>query len=230
MIFLDIFRGLQEHGVRYLVVGGLAMNLHGIPRMTADVDLYVDLEKANANRFLAAVKALGFVPGVPVSAESFADPEARDTWRREKNMLVMGFVNPSRPAIGLDAFVFEPVPFGPAYERRKRVREEKTGERRRRGAGDPGGVQGGPHCDEAGHRAAPGCIRREYPSAHSGGGRLKRQPGGYEYDVDDEQIRQWEAVPVEERLRWLEDANEFLFLAQDPETRAIWQAVRRGER
>jgi len=59
---------------------------------------------------------------------------------------------------------------------------------------------------------------------------LKRQPGGYEYDVDDEQIRQWEAVPVEERLRWLEDANEFLFLAQDPETRAIWQAVRRGER
>lgn len=124
MIYLDIFRGLQEEGVRYLVVGGLAMNLHGIPRMTADVDLYVDLEKANANRFLAAVKALGFVPGIPVPAESFADPEARDTWRREKNMLVMGFVNPSRPAIGVDVFVFEPVPFGPAYERRKRVSVE----------------------------------------------------------------------------------------------------------
>src|SRR3989304_1640009 len=89
MIFLDIFRGLQEHGVRYLVVGGLAMSLHGIPRMTADVDLYVDLEKANANRFLAAVKALGFVPGVPVSAECFADPEAGGSWGREKNMLVM---------------------------------------------------------------------------------------------------------------------------------------------
>ena len=28
----------------------------------------------------------------------------------------------------------------------------------------------------------------------------------------------------------VEDANEFLLLAQDPETRAIWQAVRRGER
>jgi len=121
VIYLEIFRRLQEEGIRYLVVGGLAMNLHGIPRMTADVDLFVDLEKANANRFLAAMKALGFVPGVPVPAESFADPEARDTWRREKNMLVMGFVNPSRPAIGLDVFVFEPVPFGPAYERRKRV-------------------------------------------------------------------------------------------------------------
>jgi hypothetical protein len=59
---------------------------------------------------------------------------------------------------------------------------------------------------------------------------LKRQPGGYEYDVADEQIRRWEAVPVEERLRWLEEVNEFLYLAQDAETRARWQAVRRGER
>lgn len=116
---------MQEEGVRYLVVGGLAMNLHGIPGMTADVDLYVDLEKANASRFLAAMKDLGFVPGVPVPAESFADPETRNSWRHEKNMPVMGFVNPSRPAIGLDVFVFEPVPFGPACERRKRVRVEE---------------------------------------------------------------------------------------------------------
>jgi len=54
--------------------------------------------------------------------------------------------------------------------------------------------------------------------------------GGYEYDVTDEQIRQWEALSVEERLRWLEEANEFLYLAQDEETRAYWHAVRRGER
>jgi hypothetical protein len=59
---------------------------------------------------------------------------------------------------------------------------------------------------------------------------LKRRPGGYEYDVTDERIRQWEAVPVEERLRWLEEVNEFLYIAQDAETRARWQAVRRGER
>jgi hypothetical protein len=59
---------------------------------------------------------------------------------------------------------------------------------------------------------------------------LKRQPGGFEYFVTDEQIRQWEKVPVLERLRWLEEANEFLYQAQDAKTRARWQAVRRGER
>ena len=59
---------------------------------------------------------------------------------------------------------------------------------------------------------------------------MNRQPGGYEYDVSDEQIRRWETVPVVERLRWLEEANEFLYQAQDAETRERWQAVRRGER
>jgi len=58
---------------------------------------------------------------------------------------------------------------------------------------------------------------------------LKRQPGGYEYYVTDEQIRRWETVPVVERLRWLEEANEFLYQAQDAKTRARWQAIRRGE-
>jgi hypothetical protein len=157
--------------------------------MTADIDLYVDLEKVNASRFLAAMKALGFVPGVPVPAESFADPEARDTWRREKNMLVMGFVNPSRPVIGLDVFVFEPVPFGPAYERRKRVSVE----------------------NEA--LEIPVASREDLIAMKEG-----------------TQIRRWETVPVMERLRWLEEANEFLYQAQDAETRARWQAIRRGER
>lgn len=51
---------------------------------------------------------------------------------------------------------------------------------------------------------------------------------GIRYFVSAEQIREWEKVPVEERLRWLEEANEFLYSVQDPETRKIWEAYRRG--
>jgi hypothetical protein len=39
MFYLDLFRSLNDHQVRYLLVGGLAMNLHGVPRMTMDVNL-----------------------------------------------------------------------------------------------------------------------------------------------------------------------------------------------
>ena len=39
MFYLDLFRALDKHRVNYVLVGGLAMNLHGVPRMTMDVDL-----------------------------------------------------------------------------------------------------------------------------------------------------------------------------------------------
>ena len=45
----------------------------------------------------------------------------------------------------------------------------------------------------------------------------------------DEAIERWLEVPPAERLRWLEEANRFLYLAQPPETRRVWLAYRRGE-
>jgi hypothetical protein len=56
------------------------------------------------------------------------------------------------------------------------------------------------------------------------------RPGGVRHHVTEEQIRDWEKVPVEERLRWLEEAAEFLLLVQDERTRAVWEEFRRGER
>ncbi len=44
MFYLEVFRALEEHKVRYLLVGGLAMNLHGVPRMTMDIDLVIALD------------------------------------------------------------------------------------------------------------------------------------------------------------------------------------------
>ena len=58
---------------------------------------------------------------------------------------------------------------------------------------------------------------------------LGEPAGGFGYEVTDEQLRAWSALPVEERLRWLEEANEFLYRVQDPETRSRWEAIRRGE-
>ena len=39
MFYVELFRRLEEAGVRYLVVGGVAVNLHGVNRLTHDVDL-----------------------------------------------------------------------------------------------------------------------------------------------------------------------------------------------
>lgn len=54
--FEDMLRLLQKHGVRYLIIGGLAFIYHAKPRYTKDMDLWVDPERENvrlANRALA---------------------------------------------------------------------------------------------------------------------------------------------------------------------------------
>jgi predicted nucleotidyltransferase len=67
----SIFRALAENGVRYLVVGGVAVNVHGYQRATQDLDLVVQLDRDNVLRALEALESL---PGTTVdifAAEPF---------------------------------------------------------------------------------------------------------------------------------------------------------------
>jgi hypothetical protein len=78
---------LNAAGVRYLVVGGLAVNAHGYLRTTVDLDLVVQLHPENVVRGLNALEGIGYKPRIPVTAEQFADQSLRDSWREEKGIL-----------------------------------------------------------------------------------------------------------------------------------------------
>lgn len=115
MYYEDIFKALKEKRVRYLVVGGIAMSLYGHPHSTADLDIMIDLTKANIDRFISAVESLGFKPKAPVSLESFADPQMREAWASEKNMIVLCLYNPKEPLEEVDIFIKNPIDFKKAY-------------------------------------------------------------------------------------------------------------------
>jgi Nucleotidyltransferase of unknown function (DUF6036) len=51
----DVFASLQRHEVRYVVIGGIAAVLHGVPRATFDLDLLIDANPDNAQRLLDAL-------------------------------------------------------------------------------------------------------------------------------------------------------------------------------
>ena len=71
------FSGLQKAGVDCVVAGAVALNLHGVPRMTYDLDLVVGPEEDN---FLRAVRQLfkwGYTCDPPRKAEEAARPEVR---------------------------------------------------------------------------------------------------------------------------------------------------------
>ena len=55
----DVFKSFQQHDVRYLVIGGVAAILHGVNRMTADVDVLIEATPGNAAAALDALRELG---------------------------------------------------------------------------------------------------------------------------------------------------------------------------
>ena len=114
----EIFRALDDAEVRYLVVGGVAVVLHGYPRFTADLDLVVELTASNASAAIAALQTLGYRPRAPVRAEDFADEDVRASWREEKGLTVFSLWSPSYPGTEVDLFVEEPFDFGEAWSRR----------------------------------------------------------------------------------------------------------------
>ncbi|MCC6215342.1 MAG: nucleotidyltransferase family protein [Polyangiaceae bacterium] len=116
-----ILHALEASGVRYIVVGGVAVVLHGHLRTTADLDLVIDLEPANARRAIDALAGLGFRPRAPVAAEDFAQPEVRRAWIEEQGLQVFSLWNPSAQEFEVDVFASEPFEFDPAWRRAERV-------------------------------------------------------------------------------------------------------------
>lgn len=110
-LYQPLFNALNDARVQYVVVGGLATVLHGYARMTADVDLVVNLEQMEAEKAVQAITACGMKPKLPVDPVLFADAAVRESWINEKNMLVFSFYDPKNPLLSVDLFVHEPIPY-----------------------------------------------------------------------------------------------------------------------
>ena len=112
-----LFAGLNRDGVRYVVVGGLAVVLHGFARLTADVDLVVDLAPDEARKAMIVLGGLGLRPRAPVDPLAFADANVRESWIRDKGMRVFSLWDPANPMREVDLFVEHPIPFPDLWER-----------------------------------------------------------------------------------------------------------------
>lgn len=58
--FREFLQSLNDNHVRYLIIGGYAVALHGHPRYTKDLDVWIECDQANATRLIEALKMFGF--------------------------------------------------------------------------------------------------------------------------------------------------------------------------
>ena len=106
-----VIRALNDAKVQYLIVGGLAVNAHGFVRLTRDIDIVLALTPDNATRGLRALLAIGYHLSAPVTPEEFADAKLRESWRRDKGMIVLKLWSDEHRRTPVDIFVYEPFDF-----------------------------------------------------------------------------------------------------------------------
>lgn len=69
----EFIESLNANEVRYLVIGGYALAMHGHPRFTKDIDIWLDCDQSNAERVLKAIADFGF-GSLELSASDFSEP------------------------------------------------------------------------------------------------------------------------------------------------------------
>ncbi len=111
MDFITLLKELNKKRIKYIVVGGIAINLHGIPRMTYDLDLILDFTDSNIIKFVKLFKRLGYKPRVPVKIMDFAKKDKRERWIKKKNMKAFNLFNPSAIVREVDIIMGSPVDY-----------------------------------------------------------------------------------------------------------------------
>jgi predicted nucleotidyltransferase len=109
--FQAIFKELNELGIDYLVVGGLAVNFHGVPRMTYDIDLMILLESENILKLVTKLTQWGYKPKIPIDPKDLADETKRNSWIHEKEMKALNFYSETLPIGEIDIVIDSPIPY-----------------------------------------------------------------------------------------------------------------------
>jgi hypothetical protein len=111
-----VFKFLHDRDIKFVVVGGVALVLHGVVRLTFDLDLAISLDRSNLSAFLDVMKKLGMLPRVPVDPQDLLNPEVVESWKTEKGMKVFTFIRPDHPGDDIDMFIEDIIPFDDLYK------------------------------------------------------------------------------------------------------------------
>lgn len=111
MKIAELLQSLADGQVQYVLVGGLAVQLHGFLRATFDIDLVLAMNDENLERFIAVAKNYGLTPSIPVPIDSLRNASQIDQWHREKGMLAFSLREPQTGGGVVDVLVRPEVSF-----------------------------------------------------------------------------------------------------------------------
>jgi len=118
MYYFEILEGLYKSKVRYLIAGGLSVNLYGVPRVTQDIDIVIAMDRENVLKITSLLKELGYVPRLPVSPDDLANPDKVKDWIENKNLKAFSFYHKNENYKVIDIVLVHPLNFEKSFKNR----------------------------------------------------------------------------------------------------------------
>lgn len=91
IIYEEILREFQKQGVKYVLVGGMALNMLGSMRSTADMDILVEMSDQNLKKVIKILTKNGYRVKQPVDPMGMADQVTRRDWIENKHIKAFNF-------------------------------------------------------------------------------------------------------------------------------------------
>ena len=126
MDYIQLFTKLYEQKVNYLICGGLAVNIYGIPRMTADIDLLIDFTAENVEKFDVVMKSLNYQPVLPIKIQSLINENDRVEAVKNKNLIAFSFYNLVNNIMNVDVLINTPFNFNELWNNKVIRKADET--------------------------------------------------------------------------------------------------------
>jgi hypothetical protein len=110
-LYGDMVLALCKANVDFIICGGVAAIIHGVPRNTFDLDIALRMDKDNVRRFLQCIKELGLAPRVAAAPETLLRPHLLPSVAEEKGAVVFAFTDPNDPLRNIDVFLTKKLSF-----------------------------------------------------------------------------------------------------------------------
>lgn len=105
MYYEDEIAALNKSRIKYLIIGGIAINLYGVHRLTRDLDLLIEVPEENLVKFYKLMGNLGY----------FAKPSVEEALK----LTAISFLHKKDKFKQVDIFIKNPINFEAAYQKRK---------------------------------------------------------------------------------------------------------------
>jgi len=111
MDYHEIFKRLNDLKIDYLITGGLAVNLYGIPRMTYDIDIMIKLDEKNISKIIKEILKWGYKLKIPLNPQELMNLKKLKKLIKEKNLKAITFYNEKEVLSQIDIIIWSPIPY-----------------------------------------------------------------------------------------------------------------------